>query len=80
MANRDSKGSSNREAGMGQIRADEGVIPGGRQSRSRGADVGRSRADEGVVPDGRLSRSREQSWVGARQTKTETGIPGRRRL
>ena len=65
---------------MGQIRADEGMVPGGRQSRSRGTDVGRSQADEGVVPDGRQSCSREQTWVGARQTKTETGIQGRRRL
>ena len=65
---------------MGQIRADEGVVPGGRQSRSRGADVGRSWADEGVIPDGRQSRSWGQMWVGARQTKTETGIQGRQRL
>ena len=35
-----------REAGVGQIRADEGVVPDSRQSRGRGADVGRSRADE----------------------------------
>ena len=75
MANRDSKGQfqvRNCEAGVGQIRADEGVVPGGRQ--------GQSRADEGVVPDGRQSCSRGQTWVGARQTKTETGIQGRRRL
>ena len=58
---------------MGQIGADEDVVPGGRQSRNRGADVGRSRADEDVVPDGRLSCSREQTWVGARQTKTVAG-------
>ena len=65
---------------MGQIRADKGVVPGSRQSRGRGADVGRSRADEGVVTGSRQSRSRGQTWVGARQTKTETGIQGRRRL
>ena len=69
-----------REAGVGQIRADEGMVPAVRQSRGWGADIGRSRADEGVVPDSRLIRSQERTWVGARQTKTETGIQGRRRL
>ena len=63
---------------MGQIRADEGVVPRSRQSRGRGADVGRSLADEGVVAGSRQSRSRGQTWVGARQTKT--GIQGRWRL
>ena len=48
---------------MGQIRADEGVVPGSRQSRGRGADVGRSQADEGVVSDSRQCRSQEQTWV-----------------
>ena len=60
---------------MGQIRADKGVVPRSRQSRSQGADVGWSQADEGVVPGS--SRSRGQTWVRARQTKTETGIQGR---
>ena len=46
------------ETGVGQIRADEGVVPDSRQSRGRGAGVGRSRADEGVVPDSRQSRGR----------------------
>ena len=50
------------------------------QSRGRGADMGRIRADEGVVPGSRQSRSRGQTWVGARQKKTETGIRGGRRL
>ena len=62
---------------MGQVRADEGVVPRSRLIRGRGADVGWSRADEGVVPRSRQSRSRGQKWVGARQTKTETGIQGR---
>ena len=68
-----------REAGVGQIRADEGVVPGSRQIRVRGADVGRSRADKGVVPRSRQSRSQGQTWVGARQAKTEMGIQDRRR-
>ena len=34
---------------MGQIRADEGVVPGSSQSRGQGADVGRSQADEGAL-------------------------------
>ena len=46
----------------------------------RGKGVGRSRADEGVVARSRQSRSRGQTWVGARQMMTETGIQGRRRL
>ena len=50
------------------------------QVRGREAGVGQIRADEGVVPDGRQSRGREQTWVGAGQTKTETGIQDRCRL
>ena len=34
--------------------------------------MGRSRADEGVVPRSRQSWSQWQTWVGARQMKTET--------
>ena len=56
---------------MGQVRAEEGVVPRSRLSQSRGADVGRSRADEDVVP--RSRRSRGQTWVRARQTKTVAG-------
>ena len=41
----------------------------------REAGVGQIRADEGVVPDGKQSCSRGQTWVGARQTKTD-GDPG----
>ena len=39
--------------------------------------MGQIEADEGMVPGGRQSRSRGQTWVGARQTKTETRIQGR---
>ena len=43
---------------VGQIRADEGVVPRSRQSHGRGVDMGRSRADEGMVPGSRQSWSR----------------------
>ena len=52
---------------MGQIRADEGVVPGGRQSRSRGADVGRSQADEDRDRDPGQTKT-----VAGEETETQT--------
>ena len=57
---------SGREEGVGQVRADEGVVPGRRQIRSRGADVGRSQADGG--PGQTETVAGEGTW-----TQTEAG-------